>query len=326
MCRQTINESEYMYHGMLTIRKEAGYTSSDVVARLRGILHMKKIGHTGTLDPDAEGVLPVCLGTATKLCDLIADRDKEYRAVMRLGVTTDTQDMSGTVLQSIPEEEVLRLVDEKRLLQAAEKFTGEIMQIPPMYSAVKVGGKRLYEIARKGGTVERAARPVTIYELSIESVQLPLVTMRVRCGKGTYIRTLCHDMGEALGTGAAMEHLVRTRVGIFTLDQAVLLDDAERMMKTELALLERMIMPVDGFFAEYPGFRVKEEGMKLLLNGNPVASSMTEPVDDGAQCVPDRMRGGQLARMYGSGGRFEALYRYDRKNAVFRNYKMFHAE
>ena len=149
MNRRERNRSS-MFHGMMTIYKEAGYTSSDVVARLRGILHMKKIGHTGTLDPDAEGVLPVCLGNGTKLCELIADRDKEYVAVMRLGVITDTQDMSGQVLQSISEEEVLRRVTPEKIRETAALFKGEISQIPPMYSAVKVNGKRLYQYARQG--------------------------------------------------------------------------------------------------------------------------------------------------------------------------------
>ena len=228
-----------MHHGMLTVYKEAGYTSSDAVARLRGILRMRKIGHTGTLDPDAEGVLPMCLGNATRICELIADREKEYLAVMRLGVVTDTQDMSGEILSQIPEEQIPAILlqtnadvtaiakgnpelntdeiaeaiakgnpvlnaDEakegdpeatakektedsvnRRIREAAAAFTGEIDQIPPMYSAIKVNGKRLYDMARKGITVERKARRITIYSLDIEKIELPLVTMRVRCSKGT---------------------------------------------------------------------------------------------------------------------------------------------
>ena len=206
-----------MHHGMLTVYKEAGYTSSDAVARLRGILRMRKIGHTGTLDPDAVGVLPMCLGNATRICELIADREKEYVAVMRLGVQTDTQDMSGEILREIPEEDIPAILlhngclqeaeEEKieiiqkiqsRIREAAAAFVGEIDQIPPMYSAVKVNGKRLYDMARKGITVERKPRRITIYALEIEKVELPLVTMRIRCSKGTYIRTLCEDLGNAL--------------------------------------------------------------------------------------------------------------------------------
>ena len=304
-----------MFHGMMTIYKEAGYTSSDVVARLRGILHMKKIGHTGTLDPDAEGVLPVCLGIGTKLCELIADRDKEYVAVMRLGVTTDTQDMSGEVLERISDEEVLRKVSPQDVEETAAEFVGEISQIPPMYSAVKVDGKRLYEYARQGRTVERKARKITIYELEVTSVELPLVTMRVRCSKGTYIRTLCHDIGLKLGTGAAMEHLLRTRVGQFTLENAVRLDEAEAIMKSDdpSGILDH-ILPVDSFFGEAPRAVVRGEGMKYLRNGNTVRRNFTD--------LPRQTKAGYV-RMYDEDGKFYALYRFDPAADELKNVKMF---
>ena len=301
-----------MHHGMLTVYKEAGYTSSDAVARLRGILRMRKIGHTGTLDPDAEGVLPMCLGNATRICELIADREKEYLAVMRLGLVTDTQDMSGKILSQIPEDRIPAILlqtnadetaeaiakentasntDEtadgnakaiakdntienteeaisRRIREAAAAFTGEIDQIPPMYSAIKVNGKRLYDMARKGITVERKARRITIYSLDIEKVELPLVTMRVRCSKGTYIRTLCEDMGKALGTGAAMESLLRTRVGQFTLQEARTLDELERIAKTEPGQLLPLIRPVDSFFVDLPAASCSPEALCLLKNGN----------------------------------------------------------
>ena len=299
----------------MTIYKEAGYTSSDVVARLRGILHMKKIGHTGTLDPDAEGVLPVCLGKGTKLCELIADRDKEYVAVLRLGTVTDTQDMSGTVLRSVPDDEVIKSVTPEKLEEAASKFRGKIRQVPPMYSAVKIGGKRLYELARQGRTVERPAREVTIYELEITEVALPLVTMRVRCSKGTYIRTLCQDLGEELGTGGAMESLLRTRVGRFTLEEAIRLDDAEAIMKSDDPdrILEH-IMPIDSFFEEAPKANVRPEGMKALLNGNSMRRNLTDLPAMKKRCE---------VRMYGQDGRFCALYRYDPVKDELRNVKMF---
>ena len=304
-----------MFHGMMTIYKEAGYTSSDVVARLRGILHMKKIGHTGTLDPDAEGVLPVCLGIGTKLCELIADRDKEYIAVMRLGVTTDTQDMSGEVQEQISDEEVRLRVTPQKVKETAAEFMGEISQVPPMYSAVKVDGKRLYEYARAGRTVERKARNITIYELEITSVDLPLVTMRVRCSKGTYIRTLCHDMGQKLGTGAAMEHLLRTRVGQFRLESAIRLDDAEAIMKSDdpSRILDH-ILPVDSFFDEAPRAKVRAEGMKYLQNGNTVRRNLTD--------LPRQTRPGHV-RMYDENGKFYALYRFDPALDELKNVKMF---
>ena len=311
-----------MHHGMLTVYKEAGYTSSDAVARLRGILRMRKIGHTGTLDPDAEGVLPMCLGNATRICELIADREKEYLAVMRLGVVTDTQDMSGEILSQIPEEQIPAILlqtnadvtaiakgnpelntdeiaeaiakgnpvlnaDEakegdpeatakektedsvnRRIREAAAAFTGEIDQIPPMYSAIKVNGKRLYDMARKGITVERKARRITIYSLDIEKIELPLVTMRVRCSKGTYIRTLCEDLGKALGTGAAMQSLLRTRVGQFTLQEARTLDELEHIAKTEPEQLLPLIRPVDSFFVDLPAASCSHDALRLLKNGN----------------------------------------------------------
>ena len=187
--------------GVIVIRKEKGFTSHDVVAKLRGILHMKKIGHTGTLDPDAEGVLPVALGKATRLVDMITDKEKTYEAVMRLGVVTDTQDMSGTVLSQTTELSVT----EEELCTVVSSFVGDYMQVPPMYSALKVNGKKLYELAREGKTVERKPRPVHFYEIEILDISFPLVRFRVTCSKGTYIRTLCHDIGEKLGCGASMD-------------------------------------------------------------------------------------------------------------------------
>ncbi|MDE6167837.1 MAG: tRNA pseudouridine(55) synthase TruB, partial [Acetatifactor sp.] len=187
-------------NGIIIVNKEAGYTSHDVVAKLRGICGQRKVGHTGTLDPAAVGVLPVCLGTATRLCDLLADRDKEYVAELLLGVETDTQDTTGRVTAEhsvkIEEEEIRRI---------CQGFVGEYEQIPPMYSALKVNGKKLYELAREGKEVERRARPVQIYSLEVLDCRLPVVTLRVSCSKGTYIRTLCADIGEKLGVGGTMK-------------------------------------------------------------------------------------------------------------------------
>ena len=204
--------------GILNIYKEKGFTSHDVVAKLRGILRQKKIGHTGTLDPDAEGVLPVCLGCGTKLCDMLTDTDKEYQAQMLLGVTTDTQDVSGTVLSrqevQVGPEEIRRQVN---------AFVGPYQQIPPMYSALKVGGQKLCDLARAGKTVERKPRPVKIYSITIHHIEGTRVNMTVSCSKGTYIRTLCHDIGQALGCGAVLETLVRTRAGIFHVEDSLTL-------------------------------------------------------------------------------------------------------
>ncbi len=215
-----------MINGIINVYKEKGYTSFDVVAKLRGILKTKKIGHTGTLDPDAEGVLPVCLGKATKVCDLLTDKNKEYVAVMLLGKVTDTQDTTGTVL-----EEHLVEVTEEQVKEAVFSFTGEYMQVPPMYSALKVNGKKLCELARAGVTVERQARPVQLYSIEIIKMELPRVCMRVRCSKGTYIRTLCQDIGEKLSCGACMESLLRTKVSEFCVQDALRLSEIEERVQ-----------------------------------------------------------------------------------------------
>lgn len=250
-------------NGVINVYKEAGFTSHDVVAKLRGILHQKKIGHTGTLDPQAEGVLPVCLGTATKLCDMLTDRDKEYEAVLHLGIITDTQDMTGQVLA---EKEVQ--VSEEEVRAVIRSFQGEQQQIPPMYSALKQNGKKLYELAREGIEVERKPRTVHFYEIEVLSVALPLVKFRVRCSKGTYIRTLCHDIGEKLGCGGCMEHLLRTRVERFEVTEARKLQQIQN--NAENGTVDALVVPVDQMFDALPRVTGTQELDGLLHNGNPV--------------------------------------------------------
>ena len=201
-----------MISGILNIYKEKGYTSHDVVARLRGIVGQKKIGHTGTLDPEAEGVLPVCLGRATRVCDMLTDKDKTYEAVLLLGTVTDTQDTTGRILENHPV--AVTPDDAKKCIMG---FVVEYYQIPPMYSALKVGGKKLYELAREGKTVERTSRKVFIHQIRIKEICLPRIRMEVDCSKGTYIRTLCHDIGERLGCGGCMEPMMGQRVGKFSI-------------------------------------------------------------------------------------------------------------
>ena len=289
--------------GVIVIRKEKGYTSHDVVAKLRGILHMKKIGHTGTLDPDAEGVLPVALGKATRLVDMITDKEKTYEAVMRLGVVTDTQDMSGTVLSEVPEFQVA----EEELRAVTESFAGDYMQVPPMYSALKVNGKKLYELAREGKTVERKPRPVHFYEIEILDIDFPLVRFRVTCSKGTYIRTLCHDIGEKLGCGAAMETLLRTKVGRFTLDDAITLAQTEEAVRNG----ER-ILGIEEILAEYPRVCCTKEGDRLLANGNPLVQALVNAEEkDG------------WIRMCNSEGSFAGVYQWDEKRDRYFPVKMF---
>lgn len=248
-------------NGILNVYKEPGFTSFDVVAKLRRILKQKKIGHTGTLDPAAQGVLPVCLGKATKLCDLITDGSKTYEAVMLLGKTTDTLDMEGTVLS---ENEASCTDDEVRA--AIMSFVGHCEQIPPMYSALKVDGKRLYELARQGISVERKSRSVDIYEIEILYIDLPRAAFRVRCSKGTYIRTLCDDIGRQLGCGACMESLKRTASGRFEEKDAHRLSEIERLM--DEGKLDSVIIGMDEVFSRLPEYRAIKSEDKALHNGN----------------------------------------------------------
>ena len=292
--------------GVIVIRKEKGFTSHDVVAKLRGILHMKKIGHTGTLDPDAEGVLPVALGKATRLVDMITDKEKTYEAVMRLGVVTDTQDMSGTVLSQTEDISVT----EEELRTVIGSFVGDYMQVPPMYSALKVNGKKLYELAREGKTVERKARPVHFYEIEILDINLPLVHFCVTCSKGTYIRTLCHDIGEKLGCGAAMETLLRTKVGRFTLDDAITLAQAEEAVQA--GEIESKVVGIEQILAEYPRVCCTEAGDRLLANGNPLVQAL----------VSAEEKGGWI-RMCSSQGNFAGVYQWDEKRDRYFPVKMF---
>ena len=202
------------YNGIINIFKEKGYTSHDVVAKMRGILKQKKIGHSGTLDPDATGVLPVLLGNATVLSDMLTDKSKEYEAVLLLGVSTDTQDSTGNKLK---ESDISSLTKEK-VKEAINSFLGEYMQLPPMYSALKVGGKKLVDLAREGKEVKREPRKVYIFDIEIIEMDLPRVRYRAKVSKGTYIRTLCHDIGEKLLVGGCMESLIRKRVDRFDVD------------------------------------------------------------------------------------------------------------
>lgn len=311
-----------MIDGMITIRKEPGFTSSDVVAKMRGILRMKKIGHTGTLDPAAEGVLPVCLGSATKLADLIGERDKEYVAVLRLGVLTDTQDMTGTVLKTA-EEELVEKITREDVERAAEKFTGKILQVPPMYSAIWQNGTRLYELARRGEVVERAPRPITIYELKIQKVELPLVTLRVVCSRGTYIRTLCEDMGNALGVGGAMEHLLRTRVGQFRLEDAITLGELQDLSDHHPERIRDHVLPIDSFFADAPKATVREEDFAYLNNGNPLSFANLDPGKSDDPRILMK-RAGKPIRVYSHDGTFYGIYTFSKPRDRMVCEKMFH--
>lgn len=291
-----------MLNGVINVYKEKGFTSHDVVAKMRGIFHQKKIGHTGTLDPDAEGVLPVCLGGATKLCDMLTDRSKAYEAVLLLGRTTDTQDTSGTVLK---EAEVTCSMEEAE--QAVLSFIGQYDQLPPMYSALKVNGQKLVDLARKGIEVERKTRPVEILSIEISEIRLPRIRMTVSCSKGTYIRTLCHDIGEKLGCGGCMESLLRVRSGIFRLQDAVKLSELQR--SADEGEPERYLIPTDECLSDYPKLAVTAEGEHFLKNGNPLHPENTES--------SERPENGALFRVYDTAGEFKGLYRFTEKGLYF---------
>ena len=288
-----------MIHGIINVYKEKGFTSHDVVAKLRGIVGQKKIGHTGTLDPDATGVLPVCLGKATKLCDLLTDKNKTYEAVLLLGKTTDTQDITGEVL----EEKSTEALTEEKVREAIEGFIGDYEQIPPMYSALKVNGKKLYELAREGKVIERKARPVKILDIQILEIDLPKVRMEVSCSKGTYIRTLCHDIGEKLGCGGCMESLIRTRVSTFRIEDAKTLDEIETL-KQEGKLAE-LLVPIDAMFPFYPKITVKDDWKAFAKNGNPLDLKMLKEA-----CGQDEET---QVRLYDESGIFIAIYQWKEK-------------
>lgn len=311
--------------GIINVYKERGFTSHDVVAKLRGILKQKKIGHTGTLDPEAEGVLPVCLGSATKVCELLTDHEKTYRAVLLLGKVTDTQDATGTVTQEHPV-----LCGEEQVRACIASFVGTLWQMPPMYSALKVNGQKLYELARKGIEVERKARQITVRRIEVEKIELPRVTMSVTCSKGTYIRTLCHDIGGALGCGGCMESLVRTAVGPFSAEHSVRLSEIEK--KRDEGCLDELVLGTDEVFRQYPALQLTEAGERLVRNGNPfeaddrlareMAAEDTRRTEDGSE-GGIRQNGACRYRVYDRRGRFLAIYEWKEARGLYWPVKMF---
>ena len=292
--------------GVLNIRKEKGYTSHDVVAVLRKVVGQKKIGHTGTLDPDATGVLPVCLGRATKVCELLTDHDKTYEALLLLGKTTDTQDISGEVL----EERDPGDLTEEEVRSCIESFIGEYDQIPPMYSALKVNGKKLYELAREGKTVERKSRKVQIHGIRILEMNLPHVRMEVDCSKGTYIRTLCHDIGQKLGCGGCMEELLRTRSGNFVWEDSMTLAQVEEAVRN--GTIGDRVISIGQVLKDYPEIFCTREGDRLLENGNALAERF----------VRGEHKEGWV-RMCDSQGGFKGIYQWDEVKKRYQPQKMF---
>ena len=251
-------------NGIVIVDKPEGWTSNDVVSKLRGVLHTKRVGHGGTLDPMATGVLPVFVGRATRGVEFFEHAEKTYETVLRLGLLTDTEDITGTVLEE-------RAVDvtEETFLAALEQFRGQILQVPPMYSALKVNGQKLYDLARKGKEVERQPRPITIHELTCLEFCGNTAKLRVRCSKGTYIRTLCKDIGNSLGCGGCMEALRRVQAGEYTIDDAVPLTEL-----IEAAEHEGYLRPVDSMFASYPKVVLTTNQEKRCRCGNAFSVKM----------------------------------------------------
>ncbi|MCR5100990.1 MAG: tRNA pseudouridine(55) synthase TruB [Butyrivibrio sp.] len=312
------------YNGLINVYKEPGFTSNDVVAKMRGILKQRKIGHTGTLDPDAVGVLVVCVGTGTKLVEMLTDHSKEYIAVCRLGVTTDTQDMSGNILCKNDVN-----VTSEALHAAVHKFVGDYDQIPPMYSAIKVGGKKLYELAREGKEIDRQPRKIHIDMIRIlDESHLQdehTFTMEVKCSKGTYIRTLCNDIGECLGCGGAMEHLTRTRVGSFGLENAYTLSQIEKLRDEDK--LDTIVFPSEYIFKNLDIVHIKDDYRKLLENGNSFKLSNiadVQPEDEQDVIEEDKLyQDGTMVRVYSEDEVFFGIYKFDERTGSFRTYKFF---
>ncbi len=253
-------------NGIVIVDKPSGWTSQDVTARLRRVFGTRRIGHGGTLDPMATGVLPVFVGRATRAVEFFEHARKSYEAELRLGMTTDTEDVTGTVLTEGPVN-----VSEEEIRQVLPRFTGEIQQIPPMYSALKVDGRKLCDLARQGVTVERKSRPVTIFSLECPEYAPPIARLRIHCSKGTYVRTLCRDIGDALGCGGCMASLRRTSAGAYTLADAVplqILLDSENP--------EAFLRPVDSLFAAYPAVTLTPKQTLRCRNGNTFSIGLPE--------------------------------------------------
>lgn len=295
-------------NGVIIVNKEQDFTSFDVVACMRGILHEKKIGHGGTLDPKAEGVLPVFVGSATKLCDFLPDEDKCYEAEMTLGIETDTEDIWGEIIRTGSAE-----VGEDVLKACIMSFIGEYDQIPPMYSAKKVNGRKLYDMARNGEVIERKPERVRIEEIVILSVEMPRVRFRVSCSKGTYIRTLCADIGRKLGTSACMSALKRIRHGRFMLENAHTLSEIEETVKA--GKVSELLIPVEKLFPENSRLIMNEAGDKALMNGNKLNDSHI-----------GRMEGDPQSGYYSvctSDGVFRAIYQKNEAEGIYVPLKMF---
>ncbi len=297
--------------GVLIVDKPAGFTSFDVIAKLRKTLQMKRMGHGGTLDPEATGVLVVFLGEATRLCDYFPDSDKTYEAEMTLGIATDTEDIWGQVTETAPVN-----VSEEQVQEVLESFRGPYLQTPPMVSAKKVGGKKLYEYARQGIEIERKPEERMIYDLTVLEMELPRVRFRASVSKGTYIRTLCTDAGKKLGLPACMSALRRTVQGRFSIDEAHTLEEISTCAAE--GRIEELILPTERLF-DCPEVRVTETGEKRLFNGNPLKKEEIIKKED--SCPEDEIEG--LIKVFDRKKTFRGIYRFDAGRNLYVPEKMF---
>ncbi len=294
-----------MIDGIFIIDKAPGMTSHDVVARVRRIIRQTRVGHAGTLDPLATGVLPVVVGRATRLVEYLAEADKAYRATLILGASSDTYDREGSV---VPSPDVA-VPSRHEVETALAGFRGEIMQVPPMHSALKVGGKKLYELARQGVVVERQARQITISRIEIEAYRPPLLQIFVECSKGTYIRSLANDLGEALGTGAYLDALVRTRVGAFSLEQAVTLDGLEAAFAE--GTWRESLHPPETILASWPIYNANAEVEQAIMQGKAVALAESDPAR------------GSMAAVKGTGSDLLAIVEWNNTTGLWQPKKVF---
>ena len=306
-----------MYQGVVILNKEPGFTSFDVVAVCRGIFGQRAVGHTGTLDPMARGVLPICLGRATKLSDLLTSTTKEYEVELELGYTTDTDDCTGQVLTTADPEKLSSITPEQ-MEEALRRYLGDTLQVPPRYAAIRKDGKKLYEYARAGVEVDMPGRPVTIYEISIRWIRLPKAGFLVRCSKGTYIRSLCRDVGADLGVGAVMTALSRNATSGFTLEDSVTLEELKAAKAA--GTLDSYVRPMDALLRQFPAYTCRESARKYLLNGNPLRPEGLEAVEAASE-GDFPLEDGGMYRVY-LDGTLAALYRYDAGRNLFMNQKM----
>ena len=299
------------YNGLIAVWKESGYTSHDVVAKLRGILHQKKIGHTGTLDPQATGVLAVGLGLGTKTFELLFDHWKTYEAEITFGVETDTEDIWGNILQT---EEFSRT--KEQITEAINSFVGTYNQVPPMYSAKKVDGKKLYQLAREGKVVERKAVPITIRSINVLSVSDNKARFEVTCSAGTYIRTLCVDIGKKLGSKACMSSLTRTMAGGFSKNLALTLDEIRIL--AENGRLEENLITIEQALSHFPKAVAAQTHEKQLKNGNAIELSAIVSIEQDIEKTDKQIR------LYLENGEFIGIYRSDQQKKLIRPIKIFY--